>query len=251
MFYLILFCLVNNAFSKHINLDEDNIVILKGPITSDTSSKFIKDLQGFKNNELNIFITSPGGSVLEGMKIIDHMKMFSNQGIITNCIVDFAASMAFVITQACDNRYGLSSGILMQHQMSLSTGGPIENMHNYLKLINNINSDLDIMQANRINMEVKEFKNKILNDWWLTAREADKLNVIDEIITVNCDKNLYKNVYKYKISELFGDVEFTFSQCPLLRDYLKVKFNKDINDETRYKIINKYLVNQYTDLFRI
>jgi ATP-dependent protease ClpP protease subunit len=251
MLYLLLFCFVNNVLSKHINLDEENTVILKGPISLDTSSKFITDLNTFNNKELNIFITSPGGSVLEGMKIIDHMKMLQNSGTITNCIVDFAASMAFVITQACDNRYSLSSGVLMQHQMSLSTGGPIENMYNYLKLINNINEDLDKMQAKKINMNEDKFKNKILNDWWLTANEAKLLNVIDDIVTVNCNKYLYKNSYKHKISNLFGDVEFTFSKCPLLREYLKIKFNKYIDDETRYKIKNEYLINQYNQLFRL
>ena len=251
MFYLLLFCLVNNVFSKHINLDEDNTIILKGPISSDTTSKFIQDLQNFKNDELNIFITSPGGSVLEGMKIIDHMKMLKHQDTTTNCIVDFAASMAFVITQACDNRYSLSSGILMQHQMSLSTGGPIENMHNYLKLINNINNDLDTMQSNKINMKLEDFKSNIVNDWWLTANEALELNVIDNIVTVNCNKYLYKNNFKQKIRGLFGDVEFTFSQCPLLRDHVKVKFNKEIDEETRYKVISEYLINPYNQLNNI
>ena len=159
--------------------------------------------------------------------------------------------MAFVITQACDNRYSLSSGILMQHQMSLSTGGPIENIHNYLKLINNINNDLDTMQANKINMKLEKFKSNIVNDWWLTANEALELNVIDNIVTVNCNKHLYKNIFKQKIRGLFGDVEFTFSQCPLLRDHIKVKFNKEIDEETRYSVINEYLINPYNQLNNI
>ena len=135
--------------------------------------------------------------------------------------------------------------------MSLSTEGPIENMHNYLKLINNINRDLDTMQSNKINMKEEDFKNHILNDWWLTANEANELNVIDDIVTVECNKYLYKNSYKQKVKGFFGNVEFTFSRCPLLRDYLKVKFDKNINDETRYKITNEYLINQYNQLFRL
>lgn len=238
-------CLTSSINAKHIILDQYNSIIIKGPISSTTTSSFINDLQEFRDKELNVFITSPGGSVMEGMKIVDHISMLKDNDIVVNCIADFAASMAFVITQSCDNRYALSSSILMQHQMSLSANGPIENLHNYLELINNINNDLDSMQATKMKMKEEEFKNNILNDWWLTANEAKKYNVVDNIITVKCDKDLYKKTFKQKHETFLGDIEFTFSKCPLLRDHVKVKFSRELDYETRNKLLDEYLVNNY------
>ena len=94
-------------------------------------------------------------------------------------------------------------------------------------------------------MKLEDFRNKILNDLWLTANEAKKNNVVDDYVNVNCDKELYKGSFKQKYNTFLGDIEFTYSKCPLLRDHLKVKFSRKLDYETRYKLMDKYLVNNY------
>lgn len=239
-----LLCLAS-THAIHITLDDTNMVIIKGPIVAETTNKFIMDLKNFKNKELNVFISSPGGSVMEGRKIISYIEMLQNNDVDVNCVVDFAASMAFVITQSCTNRYSLSSGTLMQHQMSLGTDGPLENLQNYIDMIKTIDIELDMMQSSKINMDVKEFKQTVMNDWWLTANAAVNNNVVDKIVTVNCEKSLFGKKYNYKISTFFGDIEFTYSMCPLVRNHLNVKFKNDFPFEELKEYMDSFDSSQY------
>jgi ATP-dependent Clp protease protease subunit len=182
-----------------------------------------------KEDEINIFINSPGGSVMEGLKIVSYIEML-NKNVKVNCIADFAASMAFIITQSCKNRFALKSSILMQHQMSLMNKGNLFNLNNYMDMINDMNVDLDKSQAERINISYEEFKERITNDWWLYGNKAKELNVVDNIVNVRCSDRLTSRTEKIKISTFFGDVEFTFNLCPLIRHPLKVKFNREFED---------------------
>ena len=83
-----------------IELEDNNMIAIRGPIYKESANKFFTDLKDFTGQELYIFITSPGGSVIEGMKIMDHIDTLKQQNIQVNCIGDFAASMAFVILQS-------------------------------------------------------------------------------------------------------------------------------------------------------
>ena len=75
-----LMSLFTNTFARNIHtLNENDVVMIKGVISKDSSNKFFSDLQNFNEDQLNIFISSPGGSVIEGMKIIDEIKTYKIQ----------------------------------------------------------------------------------------------------------------------------------------------------------------------------
>ena len=213
---LILLSLISNVDPKTIHFNEHDTVNIRGVINSESSNKFIKDLNEFNHDELHIFINSPGGSVMEGMKIISHIDML-NDTVKINCIADFAASMAFIIFQNCHNRYVLSSSILMQHQMSLGLEGNLFNINSYMKMIQNLNMDLDTKQATRLQLTYDEFVDKIRHDWWITGSEAIKENVADDLVKVKCSQDLYKKKEIINYESLFGNVILEFYKCPLLR----------------------------------
>lgn len=228
-----------------IQLEDKNLVALRGPIYKETSNKFFQDLKDFKGNSLNIFISSPGGSVMEGMKMIDYIETLKNDNVEVNCIADFAASMAFVILQSCSNRYTLNSGVLMQHQMSLGVDGPLENLNNYLAMIEDINLNLNHNQADRIGMTPDNFSQKVMNDWWISGFSAKKYNVVDDNIMVTCDNNLYDKKSKLELASFFGNVELTFSKCPLVRNPLKVRFKN--SDDSNHD--NNHNINNIIDMY--
>lgn len=228
-----------NSNLNTVNLNENNMVSIRGPIDSDSTNKFFQDIMKLdKENEINIFINSPGGSVMEGLKIVSYIEML-NENIRVNCIADFAASMAFIITQSCQNRFALKSSILMQHQMSLMNRGNLFNLNNYMEMINDMNVYLDKSQASRINMSYDEFKERITNDWWLYGNKAKEMNVVDDIVNVRCSDRLISGTNKVKVGTIFGDIEYTFNLCPLVRHPLKIKFNRDL-DESNREYFNKY-----------
>ena len=220
-----------------INLDEDHIII-KGPINSISTNKFFNDVKDVNNN-LTIFINSPGGSVMDGMKIIDHINMLQDMGNTVNCIADYSASMAFIILQSCTNRYALRSSVLMQHQMSLETQGGLYNMKNYLNMIDDIDDYLDELQTKKINMTLLDFQFNIKNDWWLTGLTAKEHNVIDELVYIKCDKSLYNKKMTLVYPTLFGNVNLEYSKCPLLRNPLKIIYDNNDNIEQVSNILHK------------
>ena len=238
-----------NSNLNTIYLNENNLVNIRGPINSDSTNKFFQDIMKLdKEQEINIFINSPGGSVMEGLKIVNYIEML-NQNVKVNCIADFAASMAFIITQSCKNRYALKSSLLMQHQMSLMNSGNLFNLNNYMEMINDMNVDLDKSQAERIDMTYEEFKERITNDWWLYGNKAKEMNVVDDIVNVRCSDRLISGNEKIKVSTFFGDIESAFNLCPLVRHPLKVIFNREIDSKEYSKESNEEHFNKYNNYF--
>lgn len=231
-FKLLLMQLLTFSSASVINLDEDSLVSIKGVIDKDTSNKFFGDLKDFTSDSLDIFITSPGGSVMEGMKIIDYIKTLQNMNVEVNCYGDFAASMAFVILQSCSNRYAMESSILMQHQMSLGVSGPIENIKSYFKMIQDIENKLNFDQAKRIGLSYDDFNKKIFNDWWISGSTAVIENVVDKLVDIKCSSKLVKEKNTVKHENFFGTVKYVFSKCPLIRNPIKIdisNYNGDIS----------------------
>ena len=238
-----LFLTVVNAVN-HIELNTRSSISLRGPINSVTTNNLIEKLTLYDEKVLNLFINSPGGSVMDGMKIVDQLNTMKVQGITVNCIADFSASMAFIILQACENRFALNSAILMQHQMFLGLQGNIYNLESYFNFIKSIRNELEEMQAKRIGMEKNAFINKVMNDWWLSGNEAKKNNAGDDVIIVSCHDDLINSEEFLNIQTMFGDVTIVYSGCPLLRTPKKVIW-KNITPEHLEEIVNSYLPENY------
>ena len=120
LFLMVLMCFCGNTVSQElIELNSRNMITIRGPIKHESVSDFMNKVGKIDSEDIYIYISSPGGSVMEGMKIVDLIKSLEKSGRNINCISDFSASMAFIILQSCPNRLATFSSVLMQHQMSL------------------------------------------------------------------------------------------------------------------------------------
>ena len=90
---------------KIIELNKQNLITLRGEIDEQITSEIIGKINKFTNSHLYLYIISPGGSVIEGLQIIDQLQSLAHKNIKLSCIANFAASMAFVIFQSCPTRY--------------------------------------------------------------------------------------------------------------------------------------------------
>ena len=220
---------------KMVELNSRNLITIRGPIQSDTVTDFIHKTSNLDSDEVFIYISSPGGSVMEGLKIVDIIKTMEQSGVKINCISDFSASMAFIILQSCPNRMATYSSVLMQHQMSLGLKGNLENIGNYLSFIRDIDDDLEKLQADKIGISKEEFKSKIVNDWWINGPSAIKKSVVDEMASVKCHKEL-DNRYEVLIVNFgFNQIQLVYSMCPLSRYPVQVLYNGMEIDLLDYK----------------
>ncbi len=225
----------SSDYKKLVEVNSRNLITIRGPIQSDTVTDFIHKTSNIDSEEIFIYISSPGGSVMEGLKIVDVIKSLEKSGLKINCISDFSASMAFIILQSCPNRMATYSSVLMQHQMSLALKGNIENIDNYLTFIRDIDDDLDKLQSEKIGISKEEFKKKIINDWWINGPSAKEKSVVDELVLVSCHKELDNKYEALVVNFGFNQVHLVYSMCPLSRYPVQVLYNGVDFDDLDYK----------------
>jgi ATP-dependent Clp protease protease subunit len=115
------------AWDIFSRLVEDRIIYLSGGVNEQTANLVIAQLLYLNKKDpkkdIIMYINSPGGSVLDGLAIMDTMQMITND-VVTVC-VGMAASMgALLLTSwAKGKRFALPHSEVMIHQPLLSGGG--------------------------------------------------------------------------------------------------------------------------------
>lgn len=120
-------------------------IILRGKIEDDLAlySEMIFLLSNVTENDtVNIFITSPGGSVFTGIAICNAIRASKAQ--VNTIIAGLVASIAAVIWFAGKERYALPYSLLMVHGSSHFDGGKsavvVERAQQYVRFSQMINS---------------------------------------------------------------------------------------------------------------
>lgn len=218
MKYLILLCIFLQCNSIDvITLNSTNHVSIIDKIDENTSNKFIKDLNYVKDTNIILYIKSPGGSVDSGEQIIQYMRYKQNTNHLFTCIADKAMSMAFHIFQNCNVRLVLATSVLMQHQMSTVTYGNLENIKNYITMLDKVNKYYAVFESSRLNITVDEYKRKVESDWWIYGYENIIEKTADYMIDgVGCSNQLITNSIKYDDNKSILDVNSKFKLCPII-----------------------------------
>ena len=236
-----------------IGLTERNVITLRGRIDGTSTAQLVKAFNTYEEEKVYLYITSPGGSVMEGLHIIDQIDTLAARGIAVYCIADFAASMAFAIFQACPTRYTTSASILMQHQMSLhGVKGNLYNVENYLDFVRGADTRLDQRQATRLNLTLDAFQQKIMNDWWVSGADILEYGASDAQVRVHCQPGLVHRKDRVNIEALFFEVELIFSQCPLVREPLTITIKSKDNTTLPVDLVEEniahFLPSKYSKL---
>jgi ATP-dependent protease ClpP protease subunit len=221
--HLILFCvfiifLTNAEKVRNIQLHNDNFLVIRGSIDDTTSSNFVYELNKKKNkNNTYVYLDTPGGSVESGNVILNEIQKYN-----LSCIAEKAYSMGFVLLQGCKKRYITKYAKVMQHQLSYGIKNEIEKINSYSKFINEIDEELNQMQANKINMTYSDFKFKTFNEWWLFGQNIISENVADKMVNVLCTKDITE---KNETID-YGSWTYIYSKCPLIKDPVEKIKNK-------------------------
>jgi len=215
-----MFCLSSVAMAdKKFTFDEKTLV-LRGEVTGESVAKLQDAILSSTEKELTLVIASPGGSVMAGAALAQTIK---DSGKNVRCVATFAASMAFAILQACQERYVLDNSIIMQHVMSYGLEGQEPNNWSLANALHRMNKKMDEDQAERIGLSYKEFREKVRDDWWLLGDEAVDANAADEMATATCTAALTKKRIKEKVQLLFWTFDVEWSGCPLIQGPVSVK----------------------------
>tara|TARA_Y100000287_G_C14127522_1_gene308096 strand:+ start:66 stop:761 length:696 start_codon:yes stop_codon:yes gene_type:complete len=215
---LLLLCISAQKI-KQITLTNKNFIPIRGTINEQTSSNFIYELNQHQNkSNIFVYLNTNGGSVESGNKILEEIQKYN-----LSCIAERAYSMGFVLLQGCTKRYITKYSKLMQHQISYGIQNEKEKIDNYARFINEIDYELNKMQAKKLKMDYEDFKLKTLNEWWVFGKNAIENNMADKMVNVFCTSELTKK--NYTVEQ--GPFTYTYSKCPLVSEPLHTKKNNN------------------------
>lgn len=145
------------------------------------TSDFVKQLKQLcdQYKKVKLRINSNGGSVYDGLAIINAIKQFANQ--IEGYIDGVAASMAAVIALVLDKCYMNKYARIMTHRVSSGAYGNGDELRAVADQCDSMDNDLAELIAKKTGLSVPDAKKKFITseDTWLTADQALKAGLID------------------------------------------------------------------------
>ena len=141
--------------------------------------------KNYKRPKITIEITSPGGSIYNGLGKYDFIRSKKeNEGYNFECIASgFIASMATIIILSCEKRIGLPNTSFMIHSLSSLSYGKFQTLKENIEECERLNNILFEIYTNNTKITENELNeiNKLKKDWWFNSNKALEIGLINEI----------------------------------------------------------------------
>ncbi len=165
---------------------KDRIVFLGGEIDDTTASLVVAQMLFLEmedpDQDIMLYINSPGGSVTAGMAIYDTMRYLKCE--VSTLCVGMAASMgAFLLSAgAKGKRKALPHSEIMIHQPLGGASGQATDIAIHAEQILRIKKTLNECLAEHTGQPLEKIERDVERDHFLTAEQAKEYGLIDEII---------------------------------------------------------------------
>jgi len=174
------------AYDLYSRLLNDRIVFINGEINDHLASIVVSELlylDSLNNNDIYMYINSPGGSITSGMAIYDTMNYIKSD-VKTICI-GLAASMGAFLLAAGEKgkRCSLPNSEIMIHQPLGGTQGQASDIKIVAERIIKIKDKLNKILSEVTNKDITTIENDTDRDNYMDPIEALEYGLIDEIIT--------------------------------------------------------------------
>ena len=174
------------AYDIYSRLLEDRIVFVGTPITDTVANIVIAQLlflqKENKNQEIQLYVNSPGGYVSDGLAIYDTMQYLSCD-ISTYCIGQAMSMGALLLTAGTKGkRFILPHGRVMLHQPSGGVGGTAADIERHAEEIVKLRTEMNHIFAHHTGQDVARVEEDSDRDFFLNAQEAKEYGLVDEVI---------------------------------------------------------------------
>jgi ATP-dependent Clp protease protease subunit len=175
------------SYDIYSRLLKDRIIMLGEEVNDTTASLIVAQLLFLEgedpDKDIYLYINSPGGSITAGMAIYDTMQ-YIKPDVSTIC-VGMAASMgAFLLTAgAKGKRFALPNSEIMIHQPLGGFQGQATDIGIHAKRILDIKKKLNEILSERTGQPLERIQQDTERDNFMSADEAMKYGLIDEVIT--------------------------------------------------------------------
>ncbi len=165
---------------------EERIIFLSGPISDPLANLVIAEILLLASKDpkrdIKLYINTPGGSVTAGLAIYDTIQ-YVDCDISTIC-VGLAGSMGATLLAAGakGKRFSLPNSEILLHQIAGGITGQAAEIEIGARQIIKIKQKLNQILAKHTGQPLKKVEKDTDRDFYLSAEEAKRYGIIDEVI---------------------------------------------------------------------
>ncbi len=163
----------------------DRIIYFGSDFNSDACNVMLCQLlylSSVDNRDINVYINSPGGSVYDGLAVIDTMNYIDCD--VSTTVAGMAASMGAVLLSSGTKgkRFALPHSRIMIHQPSGGMRGSASDMKIEYEEMMKCRKDLYNILAKNMNKSFEEIEALCDRDKWFLSNEAVEIGIIDKVL---------------------------------------------------------------------
>lgn len=167
------------------SLLRNRIVFLMGEVNYKSAYDVVTKLlylDSVNNENISLYIDSPGGSVIQGLAIIDCMNIIKSN-VSTYCIGSAYSMGAIILSCGTKGkRYCLPNSEIMIHSPSGSMEGKADDVDLSSKRLNAAKTKLIEILSQNTNKTKKQINKYFVYDKFMNSKEAVEFGIIDKIV---------------------------------------------------------------------
>ena len=173
---------VYDIYSK---LLKERIIFIEGEINDEKANLIVSELlylDSISNDDINIYINSPGGSITAGMAIYDTMNYIKSDCVTIG--IGLCASMAaFLLSSGTrGKRCSLNNTEIMIHEPLGGVNGQATEIKIVAERILKIKKKLNVILSRNTKKSLSKIEKDVERDYYMDSDEALKYGIIDKII---------------------------------------------------------------------
>ena len=173
------------AYDIYSRLLKNRIILLSGEINDDTANVIIAQLlylDSISQEDISLYINSPGGSITSGMAIYDTMNLIKSD-VSTICVGMSASMAAFLLSCGKKGkRYCLPNSEVMIHQPLGGVNGQATEIDIVAKRILYLRNKINLILSKNTKKNLKQIEKDTDRDYYMTAEQALEYGIIDKIL---------------------------------------------------------------------
>lgn len=176
------------AYDIYSRLLKDRIIFLGTDVNEASANIVVAQLLFLQaedpKKDIYFYINSPGGSVYDALAIYDTMQYVTNDIQTVGIGVQASAAAVLLSSGTKGKRFLLPNSTVMIHQPSSGTRGKVTDQEIDLRESLRIKKLIENIMSNNTGQKIEKIHEDMERDKWLTAAEAKKYGLVDDVITV-------------------------------------------------------------------
>ncbi len=181
------------SYDIYSRLLKERVIFLVGPVNDATANLVVAQMLFLEaenpDQDIHLYINSPGGSVTAGMSVYDTMN-FIKPDVSTLCLGQAASMGAMLLTAgAKGKRFALPHSRVMIHQPLISggLGGQASDIEIHARELLKMKATLNELLAKHSGQPLEKIERDTDRDNFMSAEEAAAYGLIDHVTTARAD----------------------------------------------------------------